>query len=572
MKKTIAKIMAAAMVLSTITVPTANAAPNQAEIVKNFTLTDESGEAHKVIENGVGNDLGTIDVTVESDQLIYDTTDSVPWYSIDTNLVASADIVDVNNTVLDTILGNSAFYATYVDAMRTFVANGTASVVTTEMGTTPGTTPSDTGGSVDVGGETFVIPAKGSKYESGNADGERNALTQNMDGLYNLEEGDNATNKAAAKKAIKAISEAMAPVVAGLTSSSANATLIENLFKINGSSKVGKVVTSGAYLDVNVTAGDGVTVDYATDGSLIVNFPQTTRWATRVENLNNEAIVIPVTVTAGTLNEVVGTFTLKLGGAITVTGDDYWNGFVKLKGDNNRFAPIRVHVDLYDSLNDPKVLINNAIIVQNGNVNLVAVDRFTDWSNNKLTIYDVHPTDMAYLKSDLAKGKNLMLDEVYVWYGDSDFWRSYNTTWWDSLDYWYDLADLTTFATVNLGKVTDIRSRVFKEGKEKLVHAKNVKFIRNGAFRKNKQLKKAILSDDTSMKKINEKAFYDCKKLDTVKVKVKTLKQVGKNAFGGSTDKKSLKFNLKASNKTQYNKAVKLFKKSGVKKAKFRKI
>ena len=87
-----------------------------------------------------------------------------------------------------------------------------------------------------------------------------------------------------------------------------------------------------------------------------------------------------------------------------------------------------------------------------------------------------------------------------------------------------------------------------------------------------KQLKKAIIgSEANKMKKINEKAFYDCKKLTTVKTSGKSLKHVGKSAFGGTTDKKNLTFKIKG-NKTQFNKAVKLFKKSGVKKAKFKKI
>ena len=260
--------------------------------------------------------------------------------------------------------------------------------------------------------------------------------------------------------------------------------------------------------------------------------------------------------------------------------DDYWNAIVKLKADNNRYTPIRVHVDAVEGsiagLQGLYVQVVNGTTVQ-----FVTADRrligtnniaITALADNRLQIQDVQPNDLALLKSDAAKGKNLMLDEAYL-FRTADALN--NSSYYGAGDLVYDFSILgqnTDLGTVSIGKISDIRSRIFKECKEKLVHAKNVKWIRNGAFRKNKQLKKAILSDDTSMKKINEKAFYDCKKLNTVKVKVNTLKQVGKNAFGGSTDKKGLKFNLKCGNKTQYNKAVKLFKKSGVKKAKFRKI
>ena len=260
--------------------------------------------------------------------------------------------------------------------------------------------------------------------------------------------------------------------------------------------------------------------------------------------------------------------------------DDYWNAIVKLKADNNRYTPIRVHVDAVDGsiagLNGLYVQIVNGTKVQfvTANQRLIATTDLTTTAlaDNKLVIQDVQTNDLALLKSDAAKGKNLMLDEAFLFRTQDNV---NNNSLSGAGDQVYDFSVLgqnTDLGTISIGKISDIRSRLFKDCKEKLVHAKNVKWIRNGAFRKNKQLKKAILSDDVSMKKINEKSFYDCKKLNTVKVKVNTLKQVGKNAFGGSTDKKGLKFNLKAGNKTQYNKAVKLFKKSGVKKAKFRKI
>ena len=257
--------------------------------------------------------------------------------------------------------------------------------------------------------------------------------------------------------------------------------------------------------------------------------------------------------------------------------DDYWNAIVKLKADRNRYTPIRVHVDVQEGSLDGidglfVQVVNRTVVnvVRNGVIGTGNITT-TGWVNNKLQIQDVQDDDLALLKSDIAKGKNLMLDEAYLFDVTDDL---NNNSFAGAGAGYYDFTALgqdTDLGTISIGKITDIRSRLFKDCKEKLVHAKNVKWIRNGAFRKNKQLKKAILSDDTSMKKINEKAFYDCKKLNTVKVKVNTLKQVGKSAFGGSTDKKGLKFNLKAGNKTQYNKAVKLFKKSGVKKAKFRK-
>ena len=247
--------------------------------------------------------------------------------------------------------------------------------------------------------------------------------------------------------------------------------------------------------------------------------------------------------------------------------DQRWNGYVMLEQDNNVWTPIRVHYSVLGSSalwdNENNIIVNYSA---NGWSGVIANwDGVNTISDRKLEIDDVNSYDMQLLKSDYAKGKNLQLNYVYKFYGDAGKYTAY-TAWNDTDRLWID-----DFSTEKVGKVDTISARLFKETKVKLVKAEYAKFIHNGAFRKNKQLKKVIIGTEASAKKINEKAFYDCKKLKTAKIGVKTIKRVGKSAFGGSTDKKGLKFNLKG-NKTQYNKAVKLLKKSGVKKAKFRKI
>ena len=243
--------------------------------------------------------------------------------------------------------------------------------------------------------------------------------------------------------------------------------------------------------------------------------------------------------------------------------DTYWNGFVKLEGNNNLYTPIRVH---YDVIGESVAGANEGILRVVTGTNTIAVYNQTSFSQ-RLQITNVNSYDMAILKSDYAKGKNLMLNEVFAWEGDKGFNTAY-TNIYESL-----VLDINEFYdTISLGKIDTISARLFKDTKEKLVKAEYAKFIHNGAFRKNKQLKKAIIGTEKSAKKINEKAFYDCKKLTTFKVGGKTLKQVGKNALGGSTDKKSLRIKIKAGSKSKYNEDVKKFKKSGVKKAKFAKI
>ena len=319
-------------------------------------------------------------------------------------------------------------------------------------------------------------------------------------------------------------------------------------------------------LVINADGTWGVRFNWAWINANATNRARFLDWMAKIQDGDELDVVFPVRVlVAGAWQRV--NLTVGLLNPDTVTYDSYWNGFVKLKGDNNTFIPIRVHYEVKSGLVNG--FDNNALFMTvignqtifGGNINAETL------ANQKLAIYNVNSYDLALLQSDVAKGKNLMLDQIYVFDGDDSYVTAWDN-WNDSI--WLKINDYTN---VSVGKVDTIHARVFKNCKEKLVNAENAKFINNGAFRKNKQLKKIIVGTEvSSVKKINEKAFYDCKKLTTAKIKVNNIKHVGKAAFGGSTDKKSLIFKLKCGNKTQYNKAVKLFKKSGVKKAKFKKI
>ena len=290
----------------------------------------------------------------------------------------------------------------------------------------------------------------------------------------------------------------------------------------------------------------------------------------------------PPTLLAPTTDEVF--LALAATGTTTATGIDYtyWNGWVKLEYDNDQYAVVPVHFEYLDS-SDVTTVTDWTDVINAGTVQTWFRDRFGLGDKrvkitNYLGTYDFTnvngrryvTTGGDLLKNDAAKKGNLMLNDVYdMWslifvtetiYTEAIANRTNNAVNW-----------INDSAVVDAGNIDTINSRVFKEGKEKMVKAENAKFIHNGAFRKNKQMKKLILNDGKKIKKVNEKAFYDCKNLKTVKIGSKTLKQIGKNAFGGSTDKKSLRIKIKG-NKNQYNKAVKKFKKSGVKKAKFAKI
>ncbi len=89
--------------------------------------------------------------------------------------------------------------------------------------------------------------------------------------------------------------------------------------------------------------------------------------------------------------------------------------------------------------------------------------------------------------------------------------------------------------------------------------------IRSGAFKNSKNISKVVLG--SNIKKIGANAFSGCSKLGKIYINANNLKSVGKNAFKGV--KKKAKVTVYARDKQTYNKAVKMLKKAGLKKAKF---
>ena len=477
MKKTIAKIMAAAMVLSTVAAPNALAASYESGTTAK--IADLSIAGVKIIEdnNKTGNTVPLILTTGE-----------VTLLSKSTNTAYTFDTVDY-------VLGDST-------------AKVTASVYTNEKD------PDEINEKTAVTDTTAAT----TKYKT----------TVNQSSI---------------------------------------GTLLKNYN--DGKGKVSKVVTNGKY-NYSYSANDLSSWYYFktnSDGDIEPVFNTEYRtfeaWATRL--LAGDTVTGTTKLVNSDKETVITGINASIDVADTTAINDYWNGFVKLQGDNNRYTPIRVH---YETTSSSAVYTNNLVLVSsNGSVIATNSNERNAWADRKLMIYDVNSYDLALLKSDYAKGKNLLLNEVYVWTGitgvDSTIsaWNDWDDTMWSYVE---------AYGITSIGKVRDIRSRVFKESKEKLVKAEYVKTIRNGAFRKNKQLKKAILGTEVSgVTKINEKAFYDCKKLATVKIKVKNLKNVGSGAFKNT--KSNIIFKLKG-NKSQVAKAWKKIKKQAPAKAKYAKI
>ena len=190
------------------------------------------------------------------------------------------------------------------------------------------------------------------------------------------------------------------------------------------------------------------------------------------------------------------------------------------------------------------------ILKQDNGQNLHIGVNYTQDSNGYATLT---AAESEAIKRDSVKGGRLLLDYVY---------DRTNTTESTTANTAFRIRTISSRIFKD-GKFQAV-SGLGDDG------AKWIRHIHNGAFRKCKQLKKVNLDTSKKIRKINEKAFYDCKKLATVKLDGRNLKKIGTNAFKGT--KSNIKFKIKANTKTQYNKAVKMIKKAAPKKAKFYKI
>ncbi|MBR1627718.1 MAG: leucine-rich repeat protein [Lachnospiraceae bacterium] len=110
--------------------------------------------------------------------------------------------------------------------------------------------------------------------------------------------------------------------------------------------------------------------------------------------------------------------------------------------------------------------------------------------------------------------------------------------------------------------------QVLKKGTMKTITAKEIKNLGTGALRNCKKLRKVRMGS-AKMRKIHSNAFYDCGKLKNIKINCKNLKAVGSKAFKAL--KKNCTISIKAK-KAKYNAVVKMIKKSGVDKVKFKRV
>ena len=485
MKKTIAKIMAAAMVLSTVVAPNALAA------------TISAGTAVKIA-----------DLTFAGEAIYQDGEFTNNYFDVELTSAAALDLIGINSS-------------TYAAASEYYIEDNTSSgsgAVAASIYVNAGTNP---------GESTNVDAAVTTATSSALAD----KATLNSTGVENLEAS--WTQKKVATSKI---------TVNGKYNDTVESDDIARWYRIlwNGTTVTPQFKTDYATFDTWMAKlrNGGIVVGYAP----VVNAAGATLFT------------IPVRL------RVVG---------VGTDGDDYWNGIVQLKGNNDTFIPIRVRYTV-----ESGTYLENTTIAMNVTGNgLVFADgsrvSLTQLSSRRLQLVAVNPYDLELLKSDTAKGKNLILNDVYTFdesglLNDNGLYSAMS-----QYDDWGVLNVNEDIKVVSVGKINTIHSQLFKGAKEKFVKAEYAKFINNGAFRKNKQLKKAYIGNEKNLKKVNSKAFYDCKKLATVKLSGKALKNVGSGAFKNC--KSNMIFKIKG-NSTQVKKAWAKIKKQAPAKAKYAKI
>ena len=411
---------------------------------------------------------------------------------------------------------------------------------------------------------------------------EMDTLESKSDGTYLVDAGTEAVSAeiqtlpvvAGTKVGLNSVTNTSAASDTSTVTDDDSIYYLANAFK---STDTSKVVVNGEYDEVTIVrkvpAGSWVSEFWTAAGNTTVINTGYANHAELIRQLRNGASLI-VRSRVFVNGVAVGWRWRQVTAPTSVldNSDAYWNGIIKLKSSNNQYVPIRVHFDLEDgSLADGGlyVVMNNGTITSVNGIATTTQVSANNWASRRVEIQAVQANDLALLKSDVAKGKNLMLDEVYAFSVNGIV----NNNGINSAGAgYYDfgvLGEDTTIATTPIGKITTIHSQLFKGTKEKLIHAENVKFINNGAFRKNKQLKKAIIGTEKNIKKINSKAFYDCKKLATVKLSGRTLKNVGSSAFKNC--KSNMIFKIKG-NSTQVKKAWAKIKKQAPAKAKYAKI
>ncbi|MBR1634422.1 MAG: leucine-rich repeat protein [Lachnospiraceae bacterium] len=183
-----------------------------------------------------------------------------------------------------------------------------------------------------------------------------------------------------------------------------------------------------------------------------------------------------------------------------------------------------------------------------GNTAAFTVDAAGDKNEVALRNGDVY-AKLGSSGVEILRGNNSDLDGM-------DYFRSY------TLD--LTKVNVTTVATgVALFQdlpVTKIGAQALKKAHMKKFYAENAKTIGKGALRNAKQVKHVDICDSNKVRKIHEKAFMNCKNLNTIIIDGRKLNTVGKNAFSGVKKKATVKIKAK---KSKYESDKKMILKNG---------
>ena len=483
MKKTIAKIMAAAMVLSTVVAPNVNAATAFTNVANggpvNFT---ELYLAQTTATTG--NNVATYPLIGATNDLVGSRSNPVDaGFTTTTNGLGNITSVKTDLSIIGNavgVAGNIVYYDTATNNIVAIVSNADTKVKYSEWGTSGVTNDKISSYKALAAGNITGVDTAKKK-----ADGATYDDTQSFgSGVLTY-----AQKKGILNDTVK-VSDIDAVVANDGTTGTITSSAYKQVVSLDGVFEENKYIGGDVF--------NGFTID--ADGSIRLT------------------VANPSSVQDALINSAfnsIDPIVLKL--RMTFAANAFDNA------TNAQITPKEVWIRL---ANEAQSTYDGYVILHkdNGQNEKVGVN-YTATADGYATITRVNTTK---IEADSAKGGRLYLDYVY---------DRTNTS----------ASTVTTNGAFKIREIGSrvFKGGKFQQISGLDGGAKWIRNIHNGAFRKCKQLKKVNLGDNKKLRKINEKAFYDCKKLATVKLDGRGLKQVGSKAFSGC--KSNITFKIKGS-------------------------
>ncbi len=119
--------------------------------------------------------------------------------------------------------------------------------------------------------------------------------------------------------------------------------------------------------------------------------------------------------------------------------------------------------------------------------------------------------------------------------------------------------------------IVGIANNAFKDNKTiTLVSLDYIRYVGKSAFEGCSNIKNIYFTNANNLTKIKSRAFYNCSSIKEISLSGNNLNTVGKEAFSGTS--KKMRVEARDMSSKQFSKVKQLIKKSGAKKAHFKKV